>query len=129
MYTYNPDKTGVDTRQLITNITSTLKFWTEFVHKEYFKRNSKVKPIHIFEFMLRMAEYRSQSAKSILNKMYMEHEQKYNVDISKIRVVSSTMNEARDKIDINIWQLIFDDMEYSIYACLYNHNLRSVDIL
>ena len=67
MYAYDSSKTGVDTKQLLSDVTDTITFWTEYVHKEYFKRDCKVKPIHIFEFMLRMAEYRSSSAKTILN--------------------------------------------------------------
>ena len=127
MYTYDPSKTGIDTKQLNTDITNNLIFWTEFVHKEYFKRDSKVKPIHIFEFMLRMAEYRSQSAKTILNKMYMEHEHKYDIDISKVQVVNSTMNEARDKIDINIWQLMFDDISQLIRSQLKGRRYLAID--
>ena len=74
---YNPTKTGIDSKQLLEDIGNTIKFWTEYVHKTYFKRNCKVKPLHIFQFLLHMAECRSESAKSILSNMYAEYELRY----------------------------------------------------
>ena len=127
MYTYDPSKTGVDTTQLITDISTTIAFWTEYIHNEYFERNCKVMPVHILEFLLHMAKCPSRGAKTTLKRMYNDHETKYNRDISKMRVVASTMNEARDKIKINIWHLIFDDISQLIQSQIKGRRYFAID--
>jgi len=103
-------KTGINTTDLIKDISNSINFWTEIIYKTYFSKYSKIKPIHIFEFVLHLAEFPDIGSKALLEKMYFDFSIRNKVDIKRIKPVISSMNEARDKININIWKLVFNDI-------------------
>ena len=120
-------KTGLDTKLLINELQQSIKSWTDIIHKRYFVRNCKVKPLHVFEHLLHLAEYRSINSSTVLNNMYADWGLQNRFDISKVRVVNSTMNEVRDKIEINVWKLVLNDITQSLQNLIKGRRYFAID--
>ena len=114
-------KTGLNTDNMLTILKSSISTWTYLIQEFCFKRVRKIRTIDIFEFVLQLAKNRSDGAQLILDTMYIEK------NMISEHIFASSMSEARDKVVINMWKQILDDIAKGLRTEIKTRRYFAID--